>query len=71
MTPQLEPKELEALSLFANGMTADEIAVLLAVSKRMARYYLHVAARKLGARNLVHAVALAVESGMVILKDVA
>ena len=47
MTPQLEPKELEALSLLANGMTADEIAAALAVSKGMARYYLHVAARTL------------------------
>lgn len=69
MTLQLEPKELEALSLFANGMSADEISVALAVTKNMARYYLHVAARKLGARNPVHAVTLAVESGVVIPKD--
>ena len=68
MIPQLDPKELEALNLFANGKTADEIAAALAVSKSTARYYLHVAARKLGAKNLVHAVTLAVESGIVIPK---
>ena len=50
-------------------MTPDEIAVALAVRKKMASYYLQVAARKLGAKNPVHAVAIAVESGMVIPKD--
>jgi DNA-binding CsgD family transcriptional regulator len=57
---QLDPNELEALSLFANGRTSDEIAAALNVSRSMAQHYLRVAARKLGARNRVHAVALAV-----------
>ena len=61
----LEPTELEALKLFANGKTADEMAAALAMSKSMAQYYLRVAARKLGARNRVHAVALAVKMGLV------
>jgi DNA-binding CsgD family transcriptional regulator len=61
----LEPTELEALKLFANGKTADEMAAALAMSKGMAQYYLRVAARKLGARNRVHAVALAVKMGLV------
>jgi DNA-binding CsgD family transcriptional regulator len=60
----LEPTELEALKLFANGKTADEMAAALAMSKSMAQYYLRVA-RKLGARNRVHAVALAVKMGLV------
>ncbi len=61
----LDPNELEALKLFANGRTADEIATALSVSKSMAQHYLRVAARKLGARNRVHAVALAVRMGLV------
>jgi len=61
----LDDKELEALRLFANGRTADEMAVALDVSKSMAQHYLRVAARKLGARNRVHAVAIAVELGLV------
>lgn len=61
----LDHNELEALRLFANGKTADEIALALGVSQSMAHHYLRVAARKLGARNRVHAVAIAVRIGMV------
>jgi len=61
----LDPNELDALKLFANGRTADEIATALNVSKSMAQHYLRVAARKLGARNRVHAVAIAVRMGLV------
>ena len=62
---ELDAKELEALRLFASGRTADEMAVELNVSKSMAQHYLRVEARKLGARNRVHAVAIAVELGFV------
>jgi len=61
----LDAAELEALSLFASGKTADEIAVALGVSKSVALHYLRVAARKLGARNRVHAVAIAVRKGLI------
>jgi DNA-binding CsgD family transcriptional regulator len=62
---QLEPYELEALRLFASGRSADEMATELSVSKSMAHHYLRIAGRKLGARNRVHAVALAVRMGLV------
>ena len=61
----LDRNELEALTLFANGRTADEIADALGVSQSMAHHYLRVAARKLGARNRVHAIAIAVRKGLV------
>jgi len=61
----LDRSELEALTLFANGKSADEIATALGVSQSMAHHYLRVAARKLGARNRVHAVAIAVRMGLV------
>ena len=61
----LEPHELHALALFANGKSADEIALALDVSKSIAQHYLRVAARKLGARNRVHAVAIAVRMGLI------
>jgi DNA-binding CsgD family transcriptional regulator len=61
----LDRNELEALSLFANGRSAEEIAIGLKVSQSMAHHYLRVAARKLGARNRVHAVAIAVRKGLV------
>jgi len=41
------------------------MAIALDVSKSVAQHYLRVAARKLGARNRVHAVAIAVELGLV------
>jgi LuxR family transcriptional regulator len=65
MTRQLDSDELEALRLFANGRSADEIAQALDVSKSMALHHLRVATRKLGGRNRVHAVAIAVETGLV------
>lgn len=61
----LEPHELQALAHFANGKSADEIAIALDVSKSIAQHYLRVAARKLGARNRVHAVAIAVRMGLI------
>ena len=61
----LDDEELEALRLFANGRTADEMAMALGVSKSVAQHHLRVAARKLGARNRVHAVALAVSMGLI------
>jgi DNA-binding CsgD family transcriptional regulator len=61
----LNRNELEALRLFASGRTANEMAVILAVSRSMALHYLRVAARKLGARNRVHAVAIAVRKGLI------
>jgi DNA-binding NarL/FixJ family response regulator len=61
----LDPNELAALRAFANGRTADEIASELKVSQSMAHHYLRVAARKLGARNRVHAVAIAVDKGLI------
>lgn len=61
----LDETEIEALTLFASGKTADEMAVALGVSKSMALHYLRVAARKLGARNRVHAVAIAIQKGLI------
>jgi DNA-binding CsgD family transcriptional regulator len=61
----LDKNELEALKLFANGKTAEEIASALAVSQSMANHYLRIAARKLGARNRAYAVAIAVSTGLV------
>ncbi len=61
----LDTNELEALTFFASGKTADEIANTLGVSQSMANQYLRIAARKLGAPNRVHAVAIALSTGLV------
>jgi DNA-binding CsgD family transcriptional regulator len=62
---QLDAYELRALTLFASGKSADEMAAALGVGRGMAQHYLRVAARKLGARNRVHAVAIAVRMGLI------
>ena len=62
---QLDPSEFQALRLFANGRTTDEIAAVLEVRKEEAAHYLRVAARKLKARNRVHAVAIAIRAGLI------
>jgi DNA-binding CsgD family transcriptional regulator len=61
----LHENELEALRLFANGKTPDEMAMALGLRKSVVQHCLRVAARKLGARNRVHAVAIAVKNGLV------
>lgn len=61
----LDRDELEVLTLSANGKSAEEIAASLKVSKSSVRNYLIVAARKLGARNTAHAVAIAVHRGLI------
>ncbi len=65
MTRQLDATELTALTLFANGRSAEEIAQTLSLSKSMVQHHLRVATRKLGGRNRVHAVAIAVEMELV------
>jgi len=60
----LDANEHEALKLFANGKSAEEIAAEMNVSRSMAQHYVRVAARKLRARNRVHAVAIAVRMGL-------
>ncbi len=61
----LDKNEFEALKLFANGQSVPEIAALLGISESTANHHLRIAARKLGARNRVHAVAVAVSIGLV------
>jgi DNA-binding NarL/FixJ family response regulator len=62
---ELDRHELQALQMFANGKSADEMAQGLGVSKSIAQHYLRVAARKLEARNRIHAVAIAVKMGLI------
>jgi LuxR family transcriptional regulator len=62
---ELDRNEIQALQMFGNGRSADEIAAALGVSKSIAQHYLRVAARKLEARNRIHAVAIAVRMGLI------
>lgn len=65
MTTRLSPVEHEVLSLLARGLSAQEICRQL--DWRQARYEGAVASAqiRLGAKNLIHAVALAVKGGLI------
>jgi DNA-binding CsgD family transcriptional regulator len=57
--------ELIGLTLVANGMRSAEAAIRLAVSEREIETLLFCAQRKLGAKNRVHAVAIAIRQGLI------
>lgn len=57
--------ELIGLTLAANGLAAAEIASRLSVSEAEVDAALFDAAQKLGARNRVHAVTIAIRKGLI------
>lgn len=56
---RLSPREVECISLSAQGMTTERIAERIGRSAPTVTFHLNSAARKLGARNRAHAIALA------------
>lgn len=58
-------RELECLSLTANGMTSEDIATELGLSVHTANQYLTNTAQKLDAMNRMHAVAKALRLGLI------
>lgn len=61
----LTREELQALTLYANGFNTDEVAQRQQVHQSVAQDWLRIAARKLGAANRIHAVAIATELGII------
>jgi DNA-binding CsgD family transcriptional regulator len=64
-TPTISKRELECLSLTANGLTSEEIAAELGLSVHTANQYLTNTAQKLDAVNRMHAVAKALRLGLI------
>ena len=62
---ELTRLELIGLTLVANGMQSVEAAARLAVSESEIETLLALAQRKLGAKNRVHAVAIAIRQGLI------
>lgn len=67
--PQLSPREREIMHLLAEGRTGEEIGAEITVSVETVRTHVRNVVRKLGARNRVHAIALALERGEISLSD--
>jgi LuxR family transcriptional regulator len=60
----LTHREVQALSYMADGMTSPEIAEVLKVAPTTVDWYGASVQEKLGARNRIHAVAIALRSGL-------
>jgi DNA-binding CsgD family transcriptional regulator len=63
--PRLSRRELEVTRLLVQGKSAREIGADLALAVRTVERHISNVYRKLGARNRAHAVALAIELGLV------
>ncbi len=62
---RLSPRQIQALQLTANGMTSDAVAQRMAISERVVRAHLQTCRLKLNAANTTHAVARAVQIGLI------
>jgi LuxR family transcriptional regulator, quorum-sensing system regulator BjaR1 len=61
----LTPREREVLAWVARGKSASEIGEILHITKRTVDEHVQTAARKLGAMNRTHAVAIAIRDGII------
>lgn len=61
----ITPRQLQVLRLYANGLTSIEIAAELAISVRTVEEHLKGCRVELKAKNSVHAVALAMQKGII------
>lgn len=62
---ELSPAQLRTLEDFSHGLTAVEIAEKRFLSPWTVRSQMKVILRKLGAKNTVHAVSIAIRKGMI------
>ncbi|HBY92767.1 MAG: LuxR C-terminal-related transcriptional regulator [Ardenticatenaceae bacterium] len=65
MKAPLSPRQHECLTHLANGLTVGETARRLGLSRYTVRDYLREAADRLDANTIGHALALAVDAGLV------
>ena len=61
----LSPREREVVSLIAMGASLEQLADELTISVSTVRTHLRNAVQKLGARNRAHAIALAMQHGLI------
>lgn len=61
----LTPREREVLALVAHGKSGREIGESLHIAARTVDVHVQAAVRKLGARNRLHALAIALRDGVI------
>ena len=62
---QLTTRELEVLSLMADGLFNREISTRLWLAEETVKSHVHHVLRKLGARSRAHAVAIGIRNGLI------
>lgn len=62
---ELTPREMEVLTLLAQGMTNKKIAAELVISERTAKFHVSAILSKLGAGNRTEAVSMAAQLGLI------
>jgi DNA-binding CsgD family transcriptional regulator len=65
-TQQLSPREIDALTMLAMGLSRAQAAESLSISEHTLRVYIESARYKLGAMNTTHAVAKALLAGHIV-----
>ena len=65
----LSPREREVMGMMAEGSTAEQVGERTGTSVETVRTHVRNAIRKLGARNRVHAIAVALERGEIALDE--
>lgn len=68
-TNRLTPHDLRLLTLLATGLHYHEVAYKLGISEASVKDEMKLARSKLGARNTTHAVALALDQGLIELAE--
>ncbi|WP_439103981.1 helix-turn-helix transcriptional regulator [Celeribacter marinus] len=63
----LSPREVEALTCLAKGLSRAQTALQMGISEHTLRVYIEAARHKLGAMNTTHAVARALSIGVIII----
>ena len=64
-TSRLNKREHDVLDMVADGLSAQEIAEQIKLSVRTIEWHMHQAMQKLGAKNRVQAVVLAIRNGLI------
>jgi len=66
----MQPKTKEVLTLKANGFNSNQVASKLKLHRRTVEWHLNQACNELGAKNTIHAVALAMKSGLILAGEI-
>jgi len=69
--PTMTPNARKTLTLKANGFQSKQIADQLDLDRRTVEYHLRNARIELGARNICHAIAIAMRDGLILAGEIA